>query len=588
MVSESRRSPMVLSIRSGTIASNTIIRKSMDMVGIFGRTIDRRRMTSIVMPMWPKGNISVTSIDSYKKMMVGVGTRWERFLQWIAFNEIMNIGQKTIVEGNDQTPAEIPAIVNEVVSAALAAADPVQMVYNILSLEGDYLIVGDKWKFDLLDFRNIYVLGAGKAVVGQLKEVRNILGDRVSGGVVVSLGGYDSRISRDGSPDCDFSHYYGNVKMIHGSHPIPDQRSEVAGKALIQYIDENVKENDLVIFLISGGASSLVVLPHPPLVLEDLKLVNKELLKVGADITEVNCVRKHLSLIKGGRLAVKMNGATLITLVISDIMGSPLGLIGSGLTVPDPTTFKDAVKIIEKYGLENVSEGNILKFLERGMGGEYDDTPKPDTVKCGGEYDEKPIPAVMEKENYVKLQGENNVQLIGENRTVLEAISNIMRNDRLAWDKIMILDTHDGGGVGEAATRYSALMESLSQGFDGREGNILLVGGGEVTVRVKGEGSGGRNQHFVLQMLILLKDIHIPYFVMSFGTDGIDGDTDAAGAWIDHTSWEKAKSIGLDPMNFFERFDSYAFFDGLGQLIKTGPTGTNLMDVRVFLIGDPN
>jgi hydroxypyruvate reductase len=307
----------------------------------------------------------------------------------------------------------------------------------------------------------------------------------------------------------------------------------------------------VLIVLLSGGASALMALPADDLTLEDKQETVRRLLKGGATIHELNAARKHLSTIKGGRLAAATR-ARVVTLVISDVVGDDLSVIGSGPTMPDPSTFGDALRVLDARGGRASYPAAVVSHLERGARGEIDETPKPDDPRL-----HKSI-----------------ARIIGGRMTAVAGAVEAARS------RGYHVHTIDAPIVGEARHAAVLFAGEMRQALARLTPPLCIVGSGETTVHVTGDGVGGRNQEFALAMLPLLHDAVFG----SIGTDGIDGPTDAAGAVIDATTLTRAASRGLDPMGYLRNNDSYHFFSALGDLVQTGPTGTNVGDVQVALI----
>ncbi len=444
-----------------------------------------------------------------------------------------------------------------VVRGALDAVRPDHLIREHLSIEDQHLLVRGQ-SYDLSQFRAIHVLGAGKgacALFHGLEHLSHTFTDRIRGGVIVSL------------PEHAFSHP--KVAFHHGSHPLPDPTGLAAAEAMVNYIHGEIKPQDLVLFLLTGGASSLLTMPIHPLGLEDKIRTTQLLLNCGADIREINCVRKHLSALKGGRLAEMIQPARMISLVVSDIIGSPLEDIGSGPSVGDSTGFPDAMAILRKYNLEKKVPPGVTAYIQKGIDGEVPETPLPGSEKF-----------------------ENNAHvLLADNRTALDAAVESASQKNIPS---RILTAGDHGEARDVAVHYAGVIreciESKSMPRDAPHSNqmfkppVLLICGGELTVTLRGSGRGGRNQEFILALLRGLRDVKRAFHILSMGTDGIDGPTDAAGAWGNHLSLERAAQLKLDPGTYLDNNDSYSFFDQLHQLIKTGPTGTNVMDLRLFYL----
>ena len=333
-------------------------------------------------------------------------------------------------------------------------------------------------------------------------------------------------------------------------HPVPDDRSVAAARRALQ-VARRTDENDVLIVLLSGGASALMALPAEDLTLEDKQETVRRLLKGGATIHELNTSRKHLSAIKGGRLAAASGGA-VVTLVISDVVGDDLSVIGSGPTMPDPSTFADALRVLDSRGGRASYPTAVVSHLERGARGEIDETPKPDDPHL--------------QRSIAKIIGGRMTAVAG----AVEA----------ARSRGYTVHTIDAPIVGEARHAAVLFASEVRQARARLTPPLCIVGSGETTVHVTGDGLGGRNQEFALAMVPLLDDAVFG----SIGTDGIDGPTDAAGALVDATTMRRAAALGLDPMGYLRNNDSYHFFNALGDLVHTGPTGTNVGDVQVALI----
>jgi glycerate 2-kinase len=402
--------------------------------------------------------------------------------------------------------------------AALRAADPVEAVLRHVRREKEVLIAGGR-RYHLKSFRNIYVIGAGKASARMAVAVEGLLGARITGGLVNAPNAAKLR----------------RVEINECGHPIPDRRG-VAGAKRIAQIAQQAGADDLVICLISGGASALLPLPAPGLTLAAKQKTTRRLLECGANIHEINCVRKHRSAIKGGRLARMAYPATLLTLILSDVIGDNLDAIGSGPTVPDLTTIADARAICSKYGVG-------IEVLE--------ETPKPND----------PIFATVQ-----------NI-LVGSNALAVEAAA--VEAKRLGFNT-MVLSTFVEGEAREVARVHAAIAKEIRSTGRPVKPPACIISGGETTVTVRGSGRGGRNQEFALAASIAISGMR-DVIVLSAGTDGVDGPTDAAGAIGDGTA-------SPDAMRFLANNDSYGFFARNGGLIKTGPTGTNVADVQVMLI----
>jgi hydroxypyruvate reductase len=343
-------------------------------------------------------------------------------------------------------------------------------------------------------------------------------------------------------------------------HPVPDERSVAAARGALQAA-QRTGDNDLLIVLLSGGASALMALPAEDLTLGDKQDTVRRLLRAGATIHELNTVRKHLSAIKGGRLAAATPGP-VVTLVISDVVGDDLSVIGSGPTMPDPSAFADALDVLDARGGRAGYPAAVVSHLERGTRGAIEETPKPGDPRIRRSV----------------------ARIIGGRMTAVAGAVNAARS------RGYTVHTIDAPIVGEARDAAAMFAGDLRQALVGLPRPLCVVGSGETTVHVTGKGIGGRNQEFALAMVPFLADLirsaphEIDAVFGSIGTDGIDGPTDAAGAIIDATTMTRAAARALDPAVYLRNNDSYHFFSALGDLVHTGPTGTNVGDVQVALI----
>lgn len=425
--------------------------------------------------------------------------------------------------------------------AGVRSVLPEKLITRIMRLEGSTLIMGDH-KFPLDSFKDIFVIGAGKASAAMGHYVESILGSRITDGHIVVKYGYSCKLKR--------------IKVSEAGHPIPDAKGFKAAEEIIK-ISSRATANDLVICLISGGASALLADLPEGLLPEELFIVNNLLIKCGATINEINCVRKHLSRIKGGQLARITRPARLVTVILSDVIGNPLDVIGSGPTVPDSSTFNDALRIIEKYSLTTDITAGVSDYLKRGSEGIHSETPKPGD----------PL-----------FEGTTNI-MAGTNQIALEAA----KTEAVSIGyKTYIIDSELKGDVESACESILSTATSFKNNVDIPKPACLLYGG-ETIVKVNGNGRGGRNQHLALSAAIRLSNI-TGITLLSAGTDGTDGPTDAAGAVADSETLRRAATLNEDPVNYLCEFDSYSFFKNVGGLIITGPTFTNVMDLVVVLV----
>lgn len=425
--------------------------------------------------------------------------------------------------------------------AGVRSVLPEKLVTGVLGLRGQTLIAGNH-EVSLEGIENIWVIGAGKASAAMGHYVECILGERITGGHIVVKYGHSCLLKK--------------IKVTEAGHPIPDDNGFVAARE-IKEIASEASANDLVICLISGGASALLSDLPDGMLPEELYIVNNLLVRSGATINEINCVRKHLSSVKGGQLARTIRPARLITLIISDVIGNQLDVIGSGPTVPDTTTFADALAVIEKYNLTTDVTRGVMNYLRDGYAGYHPETPKPGDLI---------------------FEGTLNI-IAGTNQAALRACKN--EATKLGY-RSYIIDTALEGDVETVCESIIHTALSFRNNQDIQKPACLLYGG-ETTVRVAGSGTGGRNQHLALSAAIKLKDIP-GVTVLSAGTDGTDGPTDAAGAVADSTTFARASSMNEDPVDYLADFDSYNFFRKTGGLITTGPTYTNVMDIVVVIV----
>ena len=427
-------------------------------------------------------------------------------------------------------------------SAAVAAVAPGRLIRDSLTRQANRLSVraGGRTSHFPLD-HNAFIIGAGKGAGRMAQALLPLLGEHLVGGSVVVP--QDAVLSLD------------PVSVIVAEHPLPGPGSLRGGAQLAALLAER-GPSDLVCFCLTGGASSLLVGPVPGVSLEDKLTMNRLLLACGADIQEINTVRKHLSRLKGGQLARLAAPASVISFILSDVIGDDLSTVGSGPTVADPTTFAEAWRILERYELLSASPESVTRHLSAGMRGSGAETPKP--------HD----PIFARVHNY----------LLGSNRLALEAAASDAR--QRGFD-VHILPEPVAGDTTQAARAFARQIRTrLAR--DRRPTCVLA--GGETTVQLTGTGRGGRNQEFALVVAQQLQD-EAGWTLLSAGTDGRDGPTDAAGAYVDGTSVGRAWATGLDPSAALRNNDSYTFFATLGDVFQPGPTGTNVMDIKIALIG---
>ncbi len=406
----------------------------------------------------------------------------------------------------------------QIFRAALEAADPDRAVTRHLKFDGRTLIAGRK-RYRLADFNRIQIIGAGKASAAMARAVERILGRRVSGGFI-NVRDSSVRLRR--------------IELNESGHPVPDERGWNGARRIAE-IARAANESDLLICAISGGASALMPLPADPITLAEMQETTRQLLACGATIHELNTVRKHVETLKGGQLAQLAAPATILALILSDVVGDDLDVIGSGPTVADSSTVADAAAVFEKYRI-------------------------------------KPLPLHETPKHLDRVQ---NV-IVGSNRQAIDAAA---AQARALGYRTLVLSTFIEGETREVASVHAAIAkEILASGRPVRRPACILSGG-ETTVTVRGSGMGGRNQEFVLAAALALEGTR-SVTIFSAGTDGSDGPTDAAGAIADETTLRR----GVDGRAFLKENDSYRFFERVQGLVKTGPTGTNVMDIRILLV----
>lgn len=436
---------------------------------------------------------------------------------------------------------------------ALDAAEPEAIVKHSLKLEKEKRLRISNVELRLEDYNRILVIGAGKASARMAIAVEQILGPkRISGGVV-------------NIPDYlrPWPKSKGTIEFHEATHPIPTQEGVAGVQKMLDLVGKAPSEEDLVICLISGGGSSLLPLPKKPLTLADIQNTTNLLLRSGAEINEINTIRKHLSSVKGGRLAEKLFPATVLSLIISDVVGDKLDAIASGPTAPDPTTYSDALQILQKYNLwERVSK-RVREEINAGA---------HKSGKSGVLETPKPSSKIFKRVHNV---------LVGTNLNSCIAASECLKD--LGYHTI-VLSTHVQGEAKEIGKLYSGILRGAGVGIP-LTLPFAIVAGGETTVTISGHGKGGRNQELVLSASFGLSG-ESNVAVASMGTDGVDGPTDAAGAIVDGETLSRAEKLKLDPRNFLDTHNSYKFFKNLGDLIVTGATGTNVNDITVLVAGN--
>jgi glycerate 2-kinase len=420
----------------------------------------------------------------------------------------------------------------QALKAGLAAADPAEAVRRYLRVEDGEVVAGDA-RFGA---ERVFVLAAGKAAGAMAEAAEEVLGDLLAGGLIVI---------KEGHPASSEA-----LEVAFASHPEPDEKGVEAARRT-QELAESLGEGDLLLALISGGASALLADPAPPIGLEDLKRLTGDLLRSGAEIGEINAVRKHISTLKGGGLARLAAPATTLTLLLSDVVGDESSAIASGPTAPDPTTLQEARRVLERYGIEPPQ--SIAAHLKKA-----EETPKPGD----------PV-----------FEGVTNV-VCGGGRRACEATAEKARE--LGYEPLLLSTTVTGDARGIASVYAAVIREILASG-NPLPPPCAIVSGGEATVIVRGEGKGGPNQEFAFALAAELEGV-AGWAAFAADTDGGDGPTDAAGGLVDGNTAEKIRESGVDPAEALAASDSYGALRAGDALLVTGPTGTNVNDLRVALV----
>jgi len=428
----------------------------------------------------------------------------------------------------------------KIIEAGLTAADPVKAIKSALKLEGSKLVIGGR-EYDV--DRGVKVLGFGKASATMALAVEELLSDYIVGGAVIVPKGLKP-------PTLN------KVKVLYGSHPIPDEDTLNSTRELLKL--RSGDEGDTYVVLISGGGSALFELPIEPISLEDLKVLTSQLLKCGADIKEINTVRKHISMVKGGRLAELLYPSKVISLVLSDVVGDPIEFIASGPTAPDTTTYEDAIAVLRRYGIWDTVPKSVREVLLRGLKGELKETPKP-----GDKTFDKVLNYIVAS-NYISLKSmELTAKELGYNTLVITSMME--------------------GEAREVGRFVASIIKNIKKYDEPVKKPAAILFGGETTVTVRGRGVGGRNQELALSVAISIAGLDDVVFA-SIGSDGVDGVSPAAGAVVDGGTVTEGRRLGLDPYEALNNNDSYTYLSKLKSAIITGPTGTNVNDLAVALI----
>src|SRR5437867_7718530 len=428
-------------------------------------------------------------------------------------------------------------------NAALAAADPARIIREHLKLTGSILHV-DKLQYPLKDYRRIFVIGGGKASGYMAEDIEKLLGNWITRGLVI-IPDYLRPTPRSR-----------RIGYHPATHPIPTRKGVDGVLAMLRLVDD-ISRDDLVIVLVSGGGSALMPLPVERINLNDEAKVTSLLLRSGASIEEINTVRKHLSQVKGGRLAGRLYPATVLTLIISDVVGDKIDTIASGPTTPDSTTYHDVELVLKKYDLWFQIPKNARRIITHGLSGSIPETPK------------------QKDKVFRRVQ---NV-IVGNNRASCLAAASAMTK---AGYRTQVVSIQITGEAREAGRIFGSIVRDIRENSLPFAPPAALIAGGETTVTVRGNGKGGRNQELALAAAASIAGYE-RIVVGSIATDGVDGPTDAAGAIADGTTVKRGKRLGMDAEDYLRKNDSYNYFRRLGDLTMTGPTATNVDDIMIIV-----
>ncbi|MEZ5336275.1 MAG: glycerate kinase [Methanolobus sp.] len=427
-----------------------------------------------------------------------------------------------------------------ILSDAIKAVEPASCVFRNVSKEDGRIIIKNA-HYTLSDYEHVYAVAFGKAAISMAKAIEHILGDTLSGGIAVTKYGFAGSLNK--------------MDVYEAGHPIPDDNSIKAGNKINDFL-QNTDSKDLVIFLISGGGSSLVTHPRKGVSITDIVKLTDTLMRAGATIDELNTVRKHLCSIKGGGLAKMAYPSESVSLILSDVVGDPLDVIASGPTVPDTSTFSDFNEIVSRYNLR--LSPAVAGLLEDGLEGVIEETPNSGAV-------------VFEKTSHF---------LIGTNALALQEAKN--KASELGYNT-MLLTSSIVGEAKEVAKVFAAIAREEKLREDPLPLPACILAGGETTVTMKGKGEGGRCQEMALAFGIEVTDLeHV--LLLAAGTDGNDGTTDSAGAFGDGSTVQRGRDMQMDAYRELYNNNSYDYFKETGDLIVTGPTGTNVMDIYIVLV----
>ena len=431
---------------------------------------------------------------------------------------------------------KLRADAKEIFMEGVRAVDPYRACYKAIKELGQHL------RYE--DYQGIYIVGAGKATAPMAKAMEDIFDGRIKKGIINVKYGFSEKLS--------------HTEVIEAGHPIPDENGVKGASRIIELL-QDLGENDLVFSLISGGGSALLVLPAGDITLEEKQTLTQLLLDCGASIDEINVIRKHISLSKGGQMAKAAFPAKVINLMLSDVVGDRIDIIASGPFVPDPSTFSDAWNVLKKYELIKRTPESILNHIRAGIEGRVPETPKP-----GDRAFERVTHRIIASNMIALMACEEKAKDLGYNTIILSSMIE--------------------GETRDIARMHCAIAKEVIKTGNPVKAPACIISGGETTVTIKGNGLGGRNQEFCLASAIDIAEIEANLVVLSGGTDGNDGPTDAAGGIVDPKTLRRGREKGMDALTYLSNNDSYHFLKETGDLLVTGPTRTNVMDVHIILI----
>ena len=448
---------------------------------------------------------------------------------------------------NEQILKQMRTEADRIFRTCLKAVDPYKAVNSSVRLEDNRLKIGGKGQpgvdFNLAKYDRVSIIGGGKATAPMAMAIEDLLGNRLRKGMINVKFGFTEKL--------------GITEIIEAGHPLPDQKGVEGTRKILDFL-EKADGKDLIFSLISGGGSALLPQPAGDITLEEKQALTRSLLECGASIDEINAVRKHISLSKGGQMARVSFPATIVNLMLSDVVGDKMDVIASGPFVPDTSTFQEVRDILEKYALKDIPE-TIQAHLKAGLEGRIPETPKANESVFENIF------------NFI----------VGSNIMALEAARD--KAEEMGYHTL-ILSSMVEGETREVARVHAAIAKEIVKTGYPVSSPACIISGGETTVTIHGKGLGGRNQEFCLSAALDLVELPPKVVVLSGGTDGNDGPTNAAGAMVDPYTVRRGKELGMKALDFLTNNDAYHFFEKTSDLLMTGPTNTNVMDVRLVLV----